>query len=270
MRFGPDRAAARRARRVALLLAPAASVVAPESDGESNRLGLVVSELVMNVIEHTSDGGCLSVWSSRDRSSVRIEVADSRAEFPLLPRMGFDPERVHGLQLVNHYCSSWGVAQSQDGKIVWAELPDMADQAVQRFDGSRFVTPARPVERDVSAPREAAGAGLNGCLIADIDDALAELVMVGDFDLPELLDIVPTLTVVSHAPPPLVTIDLGGVSYIGAAGARTLVHLAEGVRLSGSRFVVVGASRLVNSVIDATGCRHILGDDHRPRGFKPR
>ena len=253
-----------------MLLTPPTSVVVPESDVESNRLGLVVSELVMNVIEHTSNGGCLSVWSSRDRTNARIEVSDSSADFPVLPSMGFDPQRVHGLQLVNHYCSAWGVAQSQDGKIIWAELPDMAQKAAPRFDGGQFVTPARPVERDVSEPRESRGAGLNGCLIADIGDTLAELVLVGEFDLPELLDIVPTLTVVGLAPPPLVTMDLAGVSYIGAAGARALVDLAEGVRRAGSKFVLVGASSLVNSVIDATGCRHILGDGHRPRGFKPR
>ena len=85
---------------------------------------LVVTELVHNVVRHTTDGGELHVASGVD--VVRIEVRDAS---PTLPRPdGPNGRRVggRGLRLVAALTHAWGAQptlwEDRPGKVVWAEL----------------------------------------------------------------------------------------------------------------------------------------------------
>ena len=82
---------------------------------------LVITELVENVVQHTGDGGELLLHRRTD--TVRIEVADTG---PALPRAyGPDPRRIggRGLLLVGALTRDWGARPSDQGKIVWADVP---------------------------------------------------------------------------------------------------------------------------------------------------
>jgi anti-sigma regulatory factor (Ser/Thr protein kinase) len=82
---------------------------------------LVITELVENVVQHTGDGGHLTM--RRHHDAVRIEVADSS---PDLPRaFAPDPRRIggRGLLLVAALTREWGTHHQDTGKVVWADLP---------------------------------------------------------------------------------------------------------------------------------------------------
>ena len=92
-----------------------------ESPDVVNDALLVITELVENVVEHTGDGGELSM---RRRDDVlRIEVADSSPQTPQL--YGPDPRRTRGrgLLVVAAISRSWGTRAADAGKVVWADIP---------------------------------------------------------------------------------------------------------------------------------------------------
>lgn len=89
-------------------------------DGLVQDAELVASELVANAVLHA--GGPVEVALVLTPDALRIEVRDmSRATPELL-----DPSRRrrggHGLRILTHVASSWGVQPTADGKVVWAEL----------------------------------------------------------------------------------------------------------------------------------------------------
>ncbi|MEV6632490.1 ATP-binding protein [Actinoplanes sp. NPDC051470] len=82
---------------------------------------LVITELVQNVVQHTGDGGELTM--RRNDGALRIEVADRSTETPRIH--GPDARRVRGrgLLMVAAISREWGSRTSPDGKIVWADVP---------------------------------------------------------------------------------------------------------------------------------------------------
>ncbi|MEV7628470.1 ATP-binding protein [Actinoplanes sp. NPDC089786] len=82
---------------------------------------LVITELVENVVQHTGDGGRLTM--RRHHDAVRIEVADSSPELPRV--FGPDPRRIggRGLLLVAALTREWGTHHQDNGKVVWADIP---------------------------------------------------------------------------------------------------------------------------------------------------
>jgi anti-sigma regulatory factor (Ser/Thr protein kinase) len=92
--------------------------------GTLERLKLLVSELVTNVVRHASTrrGECLSLTLRLGDDDVRVEVADGDAR-PFDPTPAPDPDRGrgYGLFLVESLSSRWGVEQD-NGTRVWFEL----------------------------------------------------------------------------------------------------------------------------------------------------
>ncbi|MDP9794180.1 anti-sigma regulatory factor (Ser/Thr protein kinase) [Catenuloplanes nepalensis] len=81
---------------------------------------LVITELVENVIQHTTDGGELVL--RRNGDALRIEVTDSSRRLPHV--LGPDPRRLggRGLLLVAAMTHAWGCHPVSDGKVVWADI----------------------------------------------------------------------------------------------------------------------------------------------------
>jgi anti-sigma regulatory factor (Ser/Thr protein kinase) len=81
---------------------------------------LVITELVDNVVQHTTGGGELHLI--RDDDTVWIEVHDHSKVFPQLQRS--DPRRPggRGLLLVAALTDRWGSKPTPTGKLVWARL----------------------------------------------------------------------------------------------------------------------------------------------------
>ena len=251
IRFDADELVTRMVRRTAMLIADD-----PGHDDRSLRLGLIVTELVLNTINHTNGGGCVSIWRSADGSTVRVEVADESRRFPPLDRSVMETSR--GLLLVDRSATRWGVRQHEHGKIVWAELSSTPTQ-LQIMDAegvmSRLLL-AMPVERHASSgPVQLS---LNGCMIAELHPDRALLTLIGEFDAPEMADLRPTLEALGADPRREIQLDLGGVSYLGVSGLRELVSMTSAARSHGSTCTVTSASPLVERLVQATGAAELL------------
>jgi anti-sigma regulatory factor (Ser/Thr protein kinase) len=85
-----------------------------------DRAALLTSELVSNVLLHTSSGGTLSVRVAEE--SVRLEVKDKSPELPVTLPHGVDDTRGRGLPIVEALADEWGVALEDSGKTVWATI----------------------------------------------------------------------------------------------------------------------------------------------------
>jgi anti-sigma regulatory factor (Ser/Thr protein kinase) len=83
-----------------------------------DRAVLVTSELVTNVIRHTSDGGVLEVVVGPDH--LRLEVSDFSHRQPVEVHHSPRATGGMGLPIVSSLSSSWGVQESRAGKTVWA------------------------------------------------------------------------------------------------------------------------------------------------------
>jgi hypothetical protein len=81
---------------------------------------LVLSELASNAVLHA--GSPFSVTVRTEASTLRVAVQDST---PLRSRLrdgGLIPRPTHGLCVVQALSTCWGVEDTPDGKVVWAEL----------------------------------------------------------------------------------------------------------------------------------------------------
>lgn len=92
---------------------------------------LVVSELVVNAVRHAGTPLTLQMEDMTD--GLCVSVADSSGARPQ-PRVAepFD-EGGRGLMLVEMLSRRWGVEMTDEGKLVWAEIPD-GDQLAEGPD----------------------------------------------------------------------------------------------------------------------------------------
>ena len=92
-----------------------------DGNDATDNAALLTSELVTNVIRHTSARSTLRVSINRD--VVRIEVSDpDRTPLPEpAASRAFGPDGL-GLAIVDRVASNWGVELVEDGKIVWFEV----------------------------------------------------------------------------------------------------------------------------------------------------
>jgi anti-sigma regulatory factor (Ser/Thr protein kinase) len=81
---------------------------------------LVVSELGGNAVRHAHSE--FTVVISESDSSIRLAVSDLSHEVPKKQHPAHDSSSGRGLMLVGALATEWGVEQSRDGKVVWAEL----------------------------------------------------------------------------------------------------------------------------------------------------
>jgi anti-sigma regulatory factor (Ser/Thr protein kinase) len=86
---------------------------------------LVVTELVQNVSQHTSDGGELRL-ELRD-GAILIEVTDASTAMPRVGRQDLRTVGGRGLFLIAAVARRWGTRRTSwsghPGKVVWVELP---------------------------------------------------------------------------------------------------------------------------------------------------
>jgi anti-sigma regulatory factor (Ser/Thr protein kinase) len=96
------------------------SFIADPHDPVLDDVLLAASELISNVILHTSRGGELGIWDPKPAVPLRIEVHDRD---PTLPHIVERPAvGGHGLGIVASVAADWGVTPTPRGKFVWAEF----------------------------------------------------------------------------------------------------------------------------------------------------
>jgi anti-sigma regulatory factor (Ser/Thr protein kinase) len=81
---------------------------------------LVITELVDNVVQHTSGGG--ELYLRREESTVWVEVHDHSRTAPRLQRADPRTPGGRGLLLVAAVTDRWGSEPTPTGKLVWARL----------------------------------------------------------------------------------------------------------------------------------------------------
>ena len=93
--------------------------IEPElTDGASDTLRLLVSEVVTNAVRHGSNGQPVELHASWN-SEVRVEVSDHGEGFTPAPRLGaLDEPGGFGLFLIGRLADRWGV-DTDDGTTVW-------------------------------------------------------------------------------------------------------------------------------------------------------
>lgn len=82
---------------------------------------LLTSEIVTNALVHGS--GTVRVGCAADALTVRVEVTDDNRLRPSVRPAGEHDEGGRGMFLVDALASSWGVADTPTGKVVWFEVP---------------------------------------------------------------------------------------------------------------------------------------------------
>jgi anti-sigma regulatory factor (Ser/Thr protein kinase) len=122
LELDPTPASVRRARRWSQ--ERAAELGAP---GAVDTVGLLVSELVSNVVLHARTRCTVALVRLGDH--LRVEVSDASSRAPSLPRTAGDPlaQSGRGMAMVARLASSHGtIDRGEHGKTVWFELPVVA------------------------------------------------------------------------------------------------------------------------------------------------
>jgi anti-sigma regulatory factor (Ser/Thr protein kinase) len=88
---------------------------------------IVTTELVQNVVEHTDDGGELSL--ALRPGTVVIEISDTSPEMPQLRDPDPSAAGGRGLRMVQAIARCWGVRRRPEGKVIWVEVSTMEPAA---------------------------------------------------------------------------------------------------------------------------------------------
>jgi anti-sigma regulatory factor (Ser/Thr protein kinase) len=86
---------------------------------------LVVSEVVTNAVLHGT--GTIVVRLRRQGRHIRLDVQDDAPDQPTVLPLEPGAERGRGLNIVAALASRWGSFRVGRGKVVWADLPCVAD-----------------------------------------------------------------------------------------------------------------------------------------------
>lgn len=86
--------------------------------------GLLVSELVTNVVRHVGGAASLLLEVRLTGALLRIAVVDSSPAPPVTRPQGSGSPGGHGLWLVDTLADRWGSEDHAAGKQVWFELRD--------------------------------------------------------------------------------------------------------------------------------------------------
>jgi anti-sigma regulatory factor (Ser/Thr protein kinase) len=96
---------------------------APHDLGDA---GLLVSELVANVVDHVGGEAAFTLEVTLSGEWLRISVADGSAFRPVVRELEGSAPRGRGMRLVQQIAQRWGVEDHEGGKRVWLELPPPA------------------------------------------------------------------------------------------------------------------------------------------------
>lgn len=83
---------------------------------------LLLSELVMNAIQHARDTKTIVVELEAVKSCLRMEIANQEPRWPPPRTPDESGESGFGFLLLDALASKWGVRQTATGNAVWAEL----------------------------------------------------------------------------------------------------------------------------------------------------
>jgi two-component sensor histidine kinase len=114
--FSNEAASVREARRMVAATLDASGI-------DSEVPVVVTSELATNALKHAETGFEVSVTVEED--AIRIEVQDGAGALGLASDLARDSGG-HGLRLVEHLSTEWGVEIRGDDKAVWVRLPRVA------------------------------------------------------------------------------------------------------------------------------------------------
>lgn len=84
---------------------------------------LVVTELVSNVLDHTTGPGRLRVLRRLSPCEVTVEVDDLSSQRPVYGRSRLGEHRGRGMVMVGSASSEWGIIPRSGGKTVFAVVP---------------------------------------------------------------------------------------------------------------------------------------------------
>lgn len=93
--------------------------------GVADTVALLVSELVANVVVHTSSAPEVSVRLLNDR--VHVEVTDGDPNLPQPQVVGTDSVSGRGIAMVEALSLAWGAAAVDGGKVVWFDVARSSD-----------------------------------------------------------------------------------------------------------------------------------------------
>jgi anti-anti-sigma factor len=115
-------------------------------------------------------------------------------------------------------------------------------------------------DTDTLDPTPSRSLSRSGGLTFSIDrrDHEARLAVVGPLDLATQDSMCQAAAAVLHPPVRAVLLDLGGVSFFGAAGVTTLINLNRDAAKAGIRLVLTGVSPTVRRVLDLTGTTDLI------------
>lgn len=85
-------------------------------------VSLATSEMVTNVITHTTGGGELRLWDPKPDVPLRLEVEDCDPQLPTPVQPGDRAVGGRGLRILEHLSDRWGFVRTVLGKFVWAEF----------------------------------------------------------------------------------------------------------------------------------------------------
>jgi anti-sigma regulatory factor (Ser/Thr protein kinase) len=97
---------------------------------------LCADELASNAIRHA--GGPFELRVDIAPEALRISVADTNPDLPVVRRVGRMAERGRGLRIVSELAAQWGTAPDRLGKVVWCELPTGDGPSPERPIGQAF------------------------------------------------------------------------------------------------------------------------------------
>ncbi|WP_225754329.1 ATP-binding protein [Actinotalea sp. Marseille-Q4924] len=85
---------------------------------------LLASELITNAVKFGGPGGVVRVAVRAEGSVLRMEVADSSVDAPVVDAGRPAHLGGHGMRLVERLCEDWGVERDRTtgGKVVWLRL----------------------------------------------------------------------------------------------------------------------------------------------------
>jgi anti-sigma regulatory factor (Ser/Thr protein kinase) len=87
--------------------------------------GLVVSELVANVVDHVGGDQPFTLELTHSGDWLRISLVDGSAIRPIVRELEMSSSRGRGMRMVERIASRWGAEDHDGGKRVWVELaPD--------------------------------------------------------------------------------------------------------------------------------------------------
>ncbi|MET9778512.1 ATP-binding protein [Streptomyces sp. NPDC006367] len=102
--------------------------------GATEEAGLVVTELVTNVIKHVGEGVSATLILERSGERLRVEVHDKSRSLPSVAETGCDDECGRGLHLLAALSVDWGAALTAVGKSVWCEIALRPERVCRRME----------------------------------------------------------------------------------------------------------------------------------------